>query len=114
MEAEAEVILEFWPGEEAELEFWLAEEVVHEGPWEEGAVVPQGLLYEEEAAEALGVPDFDWEVPVVQTPYALLEREEGHQIEERCPPLASWEAVEEAGVQDSLQSLPLNAFQVLG
>jgi len=77
-------------------------------------VAPQGLLYEVEAAEALEVPDFDWEVPVVLTPCALLEREEGLQIEERCPPLASWEAVEEEGVQGSLQSLLVNAFQVLG
>ena len=77
-------------------------------------VVPQGLLYEVEAAEALEVPDFDWVVPVVLTPCAPLGREEGLQIEERCPPLASLEAAEEAGVPDSLQSLLVNACQALG
>lgn len=53
-------------------------------------------------------------VPVVLTPCALLEREEGLQTEERCPPLASLEAAEEAGVPDSLQSLLVNACQALG
>ena len=53
-------------------------------------------------------------VPVVLTPCALLGREEGLQIEERYPPLASLEAAEEAGVQDSLQSLLVNACQALG
>lgn len=90
--AEAEGVKpDFWPGEgEVELDFWQAEGAVREEPLEEaGVVVPQGLLYEVEAEEALEVPDFDLEALAELTLCAPLGREEELRNVGRCLPLAS-------------------------